>query len=58
LSEPAFGSALEVLAAHGVEVMTAATDDFTPTPVVQHAIVPYDRGRTSGLADELAIFAG
>lgn len=55
LSRPAADSALEVLAAHGVDVMLAAADDFTPTPVISHAILGYNRGRTSGLADGIVI---
>ncbi|MBA2291963.1 MAG: alpha-D-glucose phosphate-specific phosphoglucomutase [Gemmatimonadales bacterium] len=55
LSRPAAESALEVLAAHGVEVMLAADDDYTPTPVISHAILGYNRGRTSGLADGIVI---
>lgn len=55
LSRPAFASALEVLAANGVEVMTAANDEYTPTPVVSHAILGYNRGRTTGLADGIVI---
>ncbi len=55
LSAPAFASALEVLAANGVEVMTAADDEYTPTPAVSHAILTYNRGRTSGLADGIVI---
>jgi phosphoglucomutase len=39
LSEPAYASALEVLASNGVEVMLAARDDYTPTPVITHAIL-------------------
>jgi phosphoglucomutase len=54
LSEPAWDTALEVLAANGVEVRIAA-DAFTPTPVVSHAILGYNRGRTSGLADGIVI---
>ena len=49
LSEPAFASALEVLAAHGVEVMVAdGAGGYTPTPVISHAILTYNRGRTRG----------
>ena len=48
LSEPAFASALEVLAANGIEVMMAAGDEYTPTPAVSHAILVYNRGRRSG----------
>ncbi len=55
LSEPAFASALEVLTAHGVEVMMAGAGEYTPTPAVSHAIVVYNRGRTSGLADGIVI---
>jgi phosphoglucomutase len=51
LSESAFVSALEVLAANGVEVMTDRDRGYTPTPVISHAILRYDSGRTSGLAD-------
>jgi phosphoglucomutase len=51
LSEPAAATALEVLAAHGVDVMLAAGDDYTPTPAVSHAILVHNRGRTAGLAD-------
>ncbi|TSC23312.1 phosphoglucomutase (alpha-D-glucose-1,6-bisphosphate-dependent) [Corallococcus sp. Z5C101001] len=53
LSEPAQRTTLEVLAAHGVEVRY--TDGATPTPVVSHAILTYNRGRTSGLADGIVI---
>lgn len=55
LSMPAFASALEVLAANGVEVMIAEGDEYTPTPVVSHAILVYNRGRTQGLADGIVI---
>jgi len=55
LSEPAFDSALEVLAANGVEVMIDDQDSFTPTPVVSHAILTYNRGRKTGLADGVVI---
>jgi phosphoglucomutase len=55
LSEPASASALEVLAANGVDVMIAADDEFTPTPAVSHAILTYNRGRKSGLADGIVI---
>ncbi|RKG79035.1 alpha-D-glucose phosphate-specific phosphoglucomutase [Corallococcus exercitus] len=53
LSEPAQRTTLEVLAAHGVEVRY--TDGATPTPVISHAILTYNRGRTSGLADGIVI---
>ncbi len=55
LSAPAFASALEVLAANGVEVMTSAGDEYTPTPAVSHAILNYNRGRSSQLADGIVI---
>jgi len=55
LSAPAFASALEVLAANGVEVMTAADDEYTPTPAISHAILTHNRGRASGLADGIVI---
>lgn len=58
LSAPAQKTALEVLAAHGVEVFIAPTAgyaQYTPTPVVSHAILTYNRGRSSGLADGIII---
>jgi phosphoglucomutase len=55
LSEPAFASSLEVLAANGVETMTDAHGGYTPTPVVSHAIITYNRGRKTGLADGIVI---
>jgi phosphoglucomutase len=55
LSVPAFASALEVLAANGVEVMIAERDEYTPTPVVSHAILTYNRGRKTGLSDGIVI---
>ena len=55
LSVPALASALEVLAANGVDVMLAERDAYTPTPVVSHAILTYNRGRTTGLADGIVI---
>ena len=55
LSEPAYASALEVLAANGVDVMLADKDDYTPTPVISHAILVYNRGRATGLADGIVI---
>ena len=54
VSEPAIASALEVLAANGVETCIA-TDDYTPTPAISHAILTYNRGRTTGLADGIVI---
>ncbi len=55
LSVPACASALEVLAANGVDVMLAERDEYTPTPAVSHAILTYNRGRTAGLADGIVI---
>jgi phosphoglucomutase len=55
LSEPSLVTALEVLAANGVEVMLQKDRGYTPTPVVSHAILVYNRGRTSGLADGIVI---
>ena len=55
LSVPAQASALEVLAANGVEVMLAEADEYTPTPVISHAILAYNRGRAEGLADGIVI---
>nr|AQQ74405.1 hypothetical protein [uncultured bacterium]AQQ74874.1 hypothetical protein [uncultured bacterium] len=55
LSEPAFVSALEVLAANGVETMIAHDGGYTPTPAISHAILTYNRGRTHGLADGIVI---
>jgi phosphoglucomutase len=55
LSIPACASALEVLAGNGVEVMAAAGDEFTPTPVISHAILAYNRGRKDGRADGIVI---
>jgi phosphoglucomutase len=55
LSEPARASALEVLAAHGVEVMLDVKDGATPTPVISEAILTYNRRRTTGLADGIVI---
>ena len=47
LSEPARATAIEVLAAHGVDIMLAEHDEYTPTPAVSHAILCYNRGRTT-----------
>jgi phosphoglucomutase len=55
LSEPAFATALEVLTANGVDVMVDADNGYTPTPVISHAILNYNRGRTQGLADGIVI---
>jgi phosphoglucomutase len=55
LSEPALASALEVFAANGVETMIDVQNGYTPTPVISHAILTYNRGRTSGLADGVVI---
>src|SRR5271154_2727708 len=55
LSVPACASVLEVLAANGVDVMLAEHDEYTPTPAVSHAILNYNRGRTTGFADGIVI---
>ena len=55
LSVPACASAIEVLAANAVEVMLADRDEYTPTPVISHAILTYNRGRDIGLADGVVI---
>ena len=55
LSQPALASALEVFAANDVEVMIDAGDGYTPTPVVSHAILTYNKNRKSGLADGIVI---
>jgi len=55
LSAPAGATTLEVLAAHGVEAMIAAHNEYTPTPVISHAILTYNRGRKSGLADGIVL---
>jgi len=55
LSIPARASALEVLAANGVQVMLARDDQYTPTPVISHAILAWNRGRESGHADGILI---
>jgi phosphoglucomutase len=55
LSAPAFASALEVLAANGVEAMIAPGDEYTPTPAISHAILTHNQGRENGLADGIVI---
>ncbi|MEU5413178.1 phosphoglucomutase (alpha-D-glucose-1,6-bisphosphate-dependent) [Streptomyces clavifer] len=55
LSEPARVTALEVLAANGVTVLIDTDDGYTPTPAVSHAILTYNRDRTSGLADGIVV---
>ncbi len=55
LSQPAFETALEVLAANGVATMVSAGGEFTPTPAVSHAILVHNRGRRSGLADGIVV---
>lgn len=55
LSAPAFATAMEVLAANGVEVMIAEGDEYTPTPVISHAILKYNNERKTGLADGIVI---
>jgi phosphoglucomutase len=55
LSEPAFASALEALAGNGVDVKISRHREYTPTPAVSHAILKYNRGRKTGLADGIVI---
>src|SRR6201997_1387602 len=55
LSRPAMESAVEVLAANQINVMLAAKDEYTPTPAVSHAILTYNRGRKTGLADGIVV---
>ncbi len=55
LSAPAFASALEVLAANDVSILISSDDEYTPTPAVSHAILVYNRGRDTGLADGIVI---
>src|ERR1700730_6951707 len=55
LSEPAWASALEVLAANDVAVMIDSADRYTPTPAVSHAILTHNRGRSADLADGIVV---
>lgn len=55
LSVPAMATALEVLAANGVEVMLAEGNEYTPTPVISHGIITYNRGRKTGFGDGIVI---
>jgi phosphoglucomutase len=55
LSEPAFASALEVFAANDIDVMIDERGGYTPTPVISHAILTYNKNRKSGLADGIVI---
>ncbi|RMF84373.1 MAG: phosphoglucomutase, alpha-D-glucose phosphate-specific, partial [Nitrospinota bacterium] len=55
LSEAAFATAIEVFAANGIDIMIQAGGGYTPTPVISHAILTYNRGRKSGLADGVVI---
>jgi phosphoglucomutase len=55
VSEPAFATALQVLAANGVEVRIDREEGYTPTPAISHAILVHNRGRTSGLADGIVV---
>lgn len=55
LSEPAFVSALEVLAANGIETFISREMNYTPTPAISHAILTYNRSRQTGLADGIVI---
>jgi phosphoglucomutase len=55
LSAPAQKSAIEVFAAHGIDVRIDEHDGYTPTPVISHAILTYNKGRTTGLADGVVV---
>jgi phosphoglucomutase len=55
LSVPAFTTALEVLAANGIDVMIAGNEEYTPTPVISHAIITYNRGRRERFGDGIVI---
>ncbi|MET0220046.1 MAG: phosphoglucomutase (alpha-D-glucose-1,6-bisphosphate-dependent) [Tardiphaga sp.] len=55
LAEPALVSALEVFAANGVTVMVDKDSGYTPTPVISHAILTYNKGRTAGFADGVVV---
>ncbi len=55
LSEPALASAIEVFAANEQDIMVDASYGYTPTPAISHAILTYNRGKTSGLADGVVI---
>jgi phosphoglucomutase len=55
LSEPAFRTAVEVLAGHGVDVMVDAAGGYTPTPAVSHAILTWNQGRRDHLADGIVV---
>ncbi|MGO4502969.1 MULTISPECIES: phosphoglucomutase (alpha-D-glucose-1,6-bisphosphate-dependent) [unclassified Dyella] len=55
LSQPALESALEVLAANGVETMVSKGGEYTPTPAISHAILTYNRGRSHGFADGIVV---
>ncbi|TAI60181.1 phosphoglucomutase (alpha-D-glucose-1,6-bisphosphate-dependent) [Bradyrhizobium sp. Leo170] len=55
LAEPALASAVEVFAGNGVEIMIDERGGYTPTPVISHAILTYNKGKTSGLADGVVI---
>ncbi|MCP4313578.1 MAG: phosphoglucomutase, alpha-D-glucose phosphate-specific, partial [Bacteroidetes bacterium] len=55
LSEAAFFTAIEVFAANNIDIMIQAGAGYTPTPVISHAILTYNKNRTSGLADGVVI---
>ncbi|HEY3418525.1 MAG TPA: phosphoglucomutase (alpha-D-glucose-1,6-bisphosphate-dependent), partial [Armatimonadota bacterium] len=55
LSEAAFATAVEVFAANGVDIMIQAGLGYTPTPVISHAILTYNHGKSSGLADGVVV---
>ncbi len=55
LSEPAFHSAVEVLAANDVEIVVDRADGYTPTPVISHAILTWNRGHSDHMADGIVV---
>jgi phosphoglucomutase len=55
LSVPAYESAMEVLAANGIDVFLSKTSKYTPTPVISHAILVYNRGKKENLSDGIVI---
>src|SRR5262249_28723308 len=55
LSRPALETAIEVLVANGVELRVQRDAGFTPTPVISHAVLGWNRGRTSGLSDGIVL---
>ena len=55
LSAPAFATTMEVLAANNIDVMISEGDEYTPTPVISHAILTHNKGRMKGISDGIVI---